>query len=114
MSYTSDQVTPAEVAPTEDGAQLRIRWRDGHVSEYTPRYLRLSCPCAGCVEEMTGRPLLNPDFVPADVHPRSIEYVGRYALRFDWSDGHDTGIYPFRYLRELCRCLACLDPEGAE
>lgn len=63
---------------------------------------------------MTGRPLLNPDYVPRDVHPLAIRHVGRYALRFDWSDGHDTGIYPFRLLRELCRCIPCLDPDAPE
>lgn len=105
---------PAEITPTEDGTQLRITWQDGHVSEYTPRLLRLSCPCAGCVEEMSGRPLLNPDYVPQGVHPLGIRYVGKYALRFDWSDGHRTGIYPFTLLRDLCRCLSCLDPENGE
>jgi DUF971 family protein len=96
-----DEVTPAEIAPTEDGTQLRIRWRDGAVSEYPPRYLRLCCPCAGCVEELTGRMLLNPANVPLDVYPRTVEYVGDYAIRFDWSDGHRTGIYPFDYLRDI-------------
>ena len=97
----SDEVTPAEIGPTEDGSELRIRWRDGVVSDYPPRYLRLCCPCAACVEEMSGRPILNPASVPLEVYPRSVEYVGDYALRFDWSDGHGTGIYPFTYLREL-------------
>ena len=32
----------------------------------------------------------------------SVSIVGRYALNFRWSDGHETGIYSFRYLRELC------------
>jgi DUF971 family protein len=36
-----------------------------------------------------------------DVHPLSVEYVGEYALRFDWSDGHKTGIYPFDFLRDI-------------
>ena len=97
----SREAAPLEVGPTEDGEQLRIRWRDGAVSEYPPRYLRLMCPCAGCVEEMTGRPLLNPASVPMDVHPLAIRYVGDYAIRFDWSDGHGTGIYPFDYLRDI-------------
>jgi len=96
-----DETTPIEVGPSEDGTQLRIRWKDGAVSDFPPRYLRLMCPCAGCVEEMTGRPLLNPGSVPADVHPLAIHYVGDYALRFDWSDGHHTGIYPFDYLRDI-------------
>lgn len=97
----SPRTTPAAVEPTEDAARLRIRWQDGHVSEYEPRYLRLNCRCAGCIDEWTGRPLLDPDRVPPDVHPLAIRYVGRYALQFDWSDGHATGIYPFELLREL-------------
>lgn len=97
----SDETTPVEVAPSEDGTMLRVRWKDGAVSEFPPRYLRLCCPCAGCVEEGTGRALLRPASVPFDVHPLAVEYVGDYALRFDFSDGHGTGIYPFDYLREI-------------
>jgi DUF971 family protein len=92
---------PLEVAPTEDGTRLSIRWADGHTSEYLPRFLRLKCPCAGCVEEMTGRPILRPDSVSEDVYPLEIRYMGRYALVFHWSDGHSTGIYPFDMLRKL-------------
>ena len=93
--------TPEEIGPTEDGTRLRIRWKDGGVDEYEPRTLRLACPCAGCVEEMTGRPILVPEMVPEDVYPEAIHYVGRYALQFVWSDRHTTGIYPFEYLRRL-------------
>lgn len=92
---------PVRIEPTEDGARLRIVWRDGHVSEYEPRMLRLRCRCAGCVDEFTGEPLLDPGRVPADIHPLAIRHVGRYALAFDWSDGHTTGLYPFEYLRAL-------------
>lgn len=97
----------SEIGPTEDGRRLRIEWEDGHVSEYEPRQLRLVCPCAGCVDEMTGERVLTDAMVPESVHPEEIRYVGRYALQFFWSDGHSTGIYPFRYLRELCPCREC-------
>jgi DUF971 family protein len=97
----SDQTAPLEVGPTPDGTELRIRWRDGAVSDYPPRYLRLMCPCAGCIDEFTGRPLVNPGAVPLDVHPLAIHFVGDYAIRFDWSDGHHTGIYPWDYLRDI-------------
>lgn len=103
----SESTTPDEIMPTEDAQRLRIRWKDGHVSEYEPRLLRLSCSCAACVDEMTGRPRLDPASVPENVHPRAIHYVGRYALRFDWSDSHSTGIYPFDYLRRICPCAEC-------
>ncbi|HEX7120520.1 MAG TPA: DUF971 domain-containing protein [Longimicrobiales bacterium] len=104
MNASSD---PRHVAPTEDGSRLRIEWADGHASEYAPRYLRLQCRCAVCVDELTGAPLLDPRAVPEDVYPLAIRYVGRYALGFDWSDGHDTGIYPFEMLRAVCPCDAC-------
>ena len=95
------RLTPREVAPTADGARLRITWEDDAVHEYAPRALRLACPCAGCVDEMTGEALLRPGRVPEDVYPLEIQYVGRYALTFHWSDGHRTGIYPWDLLRRL-------------
>lgn len=92
---------PADVGPTEDGTRLRILWKDGVASEYVPRYLRQLCPCAGCVDEMTGARTLTPESVDPGVYPTAIHYVGRYALQFMWSDGHSTGIYTWDYLREL-------------
>lgn len=105
---SKDRVTPTHIGPTEDGTQLEIRWADGHVSTYHPRYLRLNCPCAGCVDEMTGQRMLVPSMVPEDVYPLEIQYVGRYALNFRWSDNHDTGLYAFETLRALCACKECM------
>jgi ATP-binding protein involved in chromosome partitioning len=92
---------PASIGPTEDEARLRIQWKDGWSSEYSPRDLRLACPCAGCVDEMTGVRTLRPEAVADGVYPTAIHYVGRYALQFVWSDGHSTGIYTFEFLRRL-------------
>jgi len=101
------RTTARWVGPSADEKRLRIEWADGHVSEYVPRGLRLACPCAACVEEMTGRALLDPSTVAPDIWPMAVRYVGRYALRFDFSDGHDTGIYTFETLRGLCPCGEC-------
>jgi len=101
------QDTPAHIGPTEDGTALRIEWEDGHRSTYIPRQLRMACPCAGCVDEMTGRRTLTEAMVPEAIYPTSIEYVGRYALQFHWSDGHNTGFYPFDMLRRICPCSDC-------
>ncbi|MDP2959276.1 MAG: DUF971 domain-containing protein [Longimicrobiales bacterium] len=92
---------PEEIGPTEDAARLRIRWRDGAVSEFEPWLLRSRCPCAGCVDEMTGIRTLRAESVSREIYPEAIHYVGRYALQFLWSDGHTTGLYPFEYLRKL-------------
>jgi len=86
---------------------VKILWADGHESVYPARLLRLACRCAACVEEMSGRPLLDPAAVPADVYPVSLQLVGHYALQPVFSDGHATGIYTFEHLRALCPCPQC-------
>ncbi len=101
MTARHPSVEPVEIGPTEDGSQLRIVWKDGVTSEYVPRYLRLLCPCAGCVDEMTGTRTLEDDMIDSSVYPTAIHYVGRYAIQCVWSDGHSTGIYTFEYLREI-------------
>jgi ATP-binding protein involved in chromosome partitioning len=96
----TEATTP--VAIRQDGPdRLRIEWKDGRVSLYPVRALRIACRCARCVEELTGRPLLRDEDVPGDVRPVRITPVGRYAIGIAWTDGHDTGIYTFEYLREL-------------
>jgi ATP-binding protein involved in chromosome partitioning len=92
--------TPTEIAQHGPRA-LRIRWADGRQDVFDVRSLRLACGCASCVDEWTGEETLDPGSVPDDVHPVRIEPVGRYAIQVEWSDGHSSGIYPFRRLREL-------------
>ena len=88
---------------------------DGPDALYPARALRLACPCAGCVEEMTNRRLLDPAKVAPDIRPLSVSLVGTYGLRVQWSDGHDTGIYTFERLLEACPCPRCLTGRrGAE
>ena len=97
---TSLACTPARIAQ-QDARTLAIRWADGTESAYDVRALRLACACAQCVDEWSGEGRLDPAAVPDDVHPLRIEGVGRYAIQIVWSDGHASGIYPFRRLREL-------------
>lgn len=80
---------------------FRIEWKDGAVHDYAARDLRLACPCASCVDEGTGRPLLDPRTVKDNIILLGAELVGRYGLSFMWSDGHKTGIFAWPRLREL-------------
>lgn len=96
----TDATTPARIAQ-KGPRTLSITWADGVESDYDVRALRLACACAQCVDEWSGAGRLDPAAVPEDVHPLRIEGVGRYALQISWSDGHASGIYPFRRLREL-------------
>ncbi len=84
-----------------DPRTLSILWEDGHRDDFDVRDLRLACHCALCVEEMSGRKLLDPKTIRSDVSPRQIMSIGNYAIQFDWSDGHNSGIYSFNDLRAL-------------
>lgn len=86
---------------------VKVRWQDGHESIYIARDLRLKCPCAGCIDEMTGHVRLIASSIAQTVHPVKIDPVGRYAISITWSDGHNTGIYTFEKLRALCPCGSC-------
>ena len=63
--------------------------------------LRINCPCAGCVDEWTGEKTLRPDSVSKEISISAISIVGRYALNFHFSDGHDTGIFSFRFMKDF-------------
>ena len=95
-------------APIEIGRanqhDVKVVWPGGHVSIYPARQLRLSCPCAGCVDEITGEVRLIETSIPQNVHPVKIDLIGRYAMSVTWSDGHNTGIYAFDRLRRMCPC----------
>jgi len=91
---------PVQVTPFPNG-ELGIVWSDGQESYYDGHALRCACPCATCVNEITGEKMLRDETVPADVHPQTIRPVGNYGLSIEWSDGHDKGIYTFRQLRSL-------------
>ena len=80
---------------------VKIRWDDGRESVHAARALRLACPCAACVDEMTGHVRLIASSIAETVHPVKISVVGRYAIAIHWSDGHNTGIYTFELLRNL-------------
>jgi ATP-binding protein involved in chromosome partitioning len=98
--------TPHAITRRDDG--IYLEWdRHGHAALFPARDLRLACPCAGCVEEMTSRPLLDPATVPEDVRPVQLALVGAYGLRVLWSDGHGTGIFTFSQLLATCPCERC-------
>ncbi len=89
---------PRDVVFAED---LTREWRDGVVSHFPFITLRDVCPCAACVDELTGDKILKKNDIPPDILIKTAEYVGNYAIKIDWSDGHNTGIYSFRFLREF-------------
>ncbi|HMT09154.1 MAG TPA: DUF971 domain-containing protein [Pyrinomonadaceae bacterium] len=85
----------------ESDREFSIKWSDDKETRYDAATLRRKCPCAGCVNEWTGEKMLDDGTVPDDLTIKSTAIVGRYALSFTFSDGHDTGIFSFRYLRDI-------------
>ena len=96
---------PHAIERRDDG--VLIEWNAEHRALYPARELRVACPCASCVDEMSGREILNPATVPSDIRPLSLALVGAYGLRVQWSDGHGTGIYTFQRLLAACPCADC-------
>ena len=94
-------IEPREIKH-EDDFTVSITWGDDRQCRYKAAELRRACPCAQCVNEWTGERMLMPESISENIEIRDLSIVGRYALNFRWSDGHETGIYSFRYLRELC------------
>ena len=94
-------IEPREIKQ-EDDFTLRITWADDRQCRFRAADLRRACPCAQCVNEWTGERMLKADSISDELEINDLSLVGRYALNFRWSDGHETGIYSFRYLRELC------------
>ncbi|MBI4466403.1 MAG: DUF971 domain-containing protein [Acidobacteria bacterium] len=96
------------------GEGVAIEWRDGHRSRYSFPYLREECPCATCRERRARGQSVTQSRIRGDLPvyqepARAVqaEPVGHYAVRFDFSDGHTTGIYSFEYFREICPCEDC-------
>lgn len=93
-------VEPTQIIEESD-SEVSIRWSDESESRYSAPQLRRACPCATCVNEWTGEKILDAAQIPDTLTIKTISIVGRYALNFVFSDGHDTGIFSFKYLKEL-------------
>lgn len=89
---------------------LRIDWADGTASHYPLAFLRKNCPCATCRTEREQQTVSKPSSLSLTILPAGIDRaaqfvsartVGNYAIQITWADGHSTGIYDFRHLREI-------------
>ena len=116
-------ITPDKVRVLlTEGKGLEIDWSDGHRSAWSFAWLRNACPCATCNDERNqqGRKPGQAKPKPADLlpmytppaKPASAQGVGRYALQFNWLDGHTAGIYSWDYLRRNCQCTECRFERG--
>ena len=83
---------------SDDLMRLKISWIDGNVSELTAQTLRQEARDAASVRARVDH---GSFAVAADLQITALEQVGAFGVNIHFSDGHDRGIYPFVYLREL-------------
>jgi len=119
MPFSTD---PEHIAISKSKG-IQIDWKDGHHSAYGLAYLRDQCPCASCTNAhgappgSTGAHGAPPGSTGAPGTPfpmykpvlkmLGVEPVGNYAIRINWSDGHNTGIYSYEHFRRICPCGEC-------
>ena len=106
ISTASESVTPADLKVKLAEQKLLITWQDASRSEFDLAVLRRACPCATCRTEresqsQSSNPLQILKTDPAKIRVIGAKLVGHYAIQFEWSDGHNTGIYDFRFLKSL-------------
>ncbi|RNJ42726.1 hypothetical protein B5V01_22160 [Mesorhizobium erdmanii] len=95
-------VKPLELRVTAARGLLSVTWDDGAVSLIPASMLRARSRAAQQVRaEIEGN---KNSFETVTV--TSAEAIGSYAIRLVFSDGHDRGIYPWSYLREIADSAA--------
>ena len=106
-----DQPKPKSIEADNSKQELFIEWTDGHQSTYPLFGLRKNCPCVMCQggHEQMGRYDRSLFFVEPTTHYEieDIRQIGHHAIKIKWNDGHETGMYQWETLRELCPCEEC-------
>ncbi len=93
--------TPTGIELKRAEGILEITWKNEALRRHGVRQLRCECGCACCVDERTGVRTLDVATVPDNIGITNMSLVGNYAIRFVFSDGHDTGIYSWDRLFQM-------------
>lgn len=90
---------PAELRYVRAERRLEIDFDDGRTFSVPAELLRVESPSA----EVRGHGAAQKQIVPGRRHVaiQRIEPIGNYAARIVFDDGHDSGLYTWRLLREL-------------
>lgn len=97
---------------------LTLQWEDESSSFYPVEHLRKHSPSAEARqlrEELEQNPLAvlpASSAAPGPLQALDAQLVGNYALRIHFSDGHDTGIYTWEYLRSIDPGIDEKEPDG--
>ncbi|RFB85190.1 hypothetical protein B5K08_27200 [Rhizobium leguminosarum bv. trifolii] len=95
-------MTPLQLKLKPERRALAITWEGGDISLLPASELRRRSRAAQAVRaSLDGRETSFDNVTVTGIEP-----IGSYAVRLVFSDGHDRGIYPWQYLREIADSLA--------
>jgi DUF971 family protein len=99
MSDTFDQAWPTELRVSQDRRMLIVSFDDGARFEVPAEMMRVLSPSAEVQGHGPGQKVTVPGKRMVTI--RNVVAAGNYAVRIAFDDGHDSGIFTWRYLREL-------------
>ena len=99
MTDDHPRVWPIEIRCNIERNKLSIRFDNGDQAELSAELLRVESPSAEVQGHGPGQKQTPRD--KKDVTITKITAVGSYAVRLTFSDGHDTGIYSWKYFQWL-------------
>ena len=96
---TPDTPWPTEITLHQASRRLDVAFSDGQQYQLPIEYLRVYSPSAEVRGHGPGQETLQTGKRLVGIS--EIEPVGNYAIQIHFSDGHNTGIYSWDYLKEL-------------
>ncbi len=105
-SPTQESYAATDLKLNRSAGTLTITWKDGHVTVLAAGKLRKACPCATCNETRRKEStqlfnILSSDPGTGPPQMTGAALVGNYAIQLQWADGHNSGIFDFKFLRSL-------------
>ena len=91
---------PTDIKYHKRSRELEVRFEDGMNARLSAEYLRVHSPSAEVKGHSAGEGVLVT--AKENVAIATIEPVGRYAVRLVFDDGHNTGLFTWPVLYELC------------
>jgi DUF971 family protein len=96
----SEQHKPVAIQLHSRSRQLELGYENGEHYSLSCEYLRVHSPSAEVLGHGPGQEVLQTGKINVGI--AAINPVGNYALQLVFDDGHDTGLYSWTYLHELC------------
>ena len=101
MAAESEQHKPVAIQLHSRSRQLELAYAGGEQYSLSCEFLRVHSPSAEVLGHGPGQEVLQTGKLNVGI--TAIKPVGNYALQLVFDDGHDTGLYSWRYLYELCQ-----------